>query len=109
MRHANVDALIAEAVSKAQEAVTTAQGAVATAEQAVEAAAGASGTVAAANAAAAAATQAKDELLAAAERGDFDGVDGKPVRTGRTALRAPTARTASMEPPALTGRTGSTV
>lgn len=81
-KYENADALIAEAVSKAQEAVTTAQGAVATAEQAVEAAAGASGTVAAANAAAAAATQAKDELLAAAERGDFDGVDGKPGPAG---------------------------
>ena len=81
-KYENADALIAEAASKAQEAVETAQGAVSTAGQAVEAAAGASGAVAAANAAAAAATQAKEELLAAAERGDFDGADGKPGPAG---------------------------
>ena len=81
-KYEDADALISEAVSKAQEAVTTAQGAVATAGQAVEAAQGASGAVAAANAAAAAATQAKDELLAAAERGDFDGADGAPGADG---------------------------
>ena len=81
-KYENADALISEAVSKAQEAVTTAQGAVATAGQAVEAAQGASGAVAAANAAAAAATQAKDELLEAAERGDFDGADGLPGADG---------------------------
>ena len=81
-KYENADALISEAVSKAQEAVTTAQGAVATAGQAVEAAQGASGAVAAANAAAAAATQAKDELLAAAGRGDFDGADGLPGADG---------------------------
>ncbi|OUO45494.1 collagen-like protein [Olsenella sp. An285] len=78
----DADGVIADAVAKAQEAVTTAQGAVATAGQAVEAAQGASGAVAAANAAAAAATQAKDELLAAAERGDFDGADGLPGADG---------------------------
>ena len=81
-KYENADALISEAVSKAQEAVATAQGAVATAGQAVEAAQGASGAVAAANAAAAAATQAKDELLEAAERGDFDGADGLPGADG---------------------------
>lgn len=81
-KYENADALIAEAVTKAQEAVATAEGAVATAEQAVEAAAGASGAVAAANAAATAATQAKEELLAAAQRGDFDGVDGMPGPAG---------------------------
>lgn len=81
-KYENADALIAEAVSKAQEAVTTAQGAVATAEQAVEEASGASGAVAAANAAAAAAIEAKEELLAAAERGDFDGADGEPGPAG---------------------------
>lgn len=81
-KYENADALIVEAVSKAQVAVTTAQGAVATAEQAVEAAAVASGAVAAANAAAAAATQARAELLAAAERGDFDGADGEPEPAG---------------------------
>ena len=78
----DADGVIADAVARAQEAVTTAQGAVATAGQAVEAAQGASGAVAAANAAAAAATQAKDELLAAAERGDFDGADGLPGADG---------------------------
>ena len=78
----DADGVIADAVAKAQEAVTTAQGAVATAGQAVEAAQGASGAVAAANAAAAAATQAKDDLLAAAERGDFDGADGLPGADG---------------------------
>lgn len=78
----DADGVIADAVAKAQEAVTTAQGAVATAGQAVEAAQGASGAVVAANAAAAAATQAKDELLAAAERGDFDGADGLPGADG---------------------------
>ena len=81
-KYENADALISEAVARAQEAVTTAQGAVATAGQAVEAAQGASGAVAAANAAAAAATQAKDELLEAAERGDFDGADGLPGADG---------------------------
>ncbi len=81
-KYENADALIAEAVTKAQEAVTTAEGAVATAGWAVEAAAGASGAVAAANAAAAAATQAREELLAAAQRGDFDGVDGMPGPAG---------------------------
>ena len=81
-KYENADALIAEAASKAQEAVETAQGAVSTVGQAVEAAAGVSGAVSAANAAAAAAMQAKDELLAAAERGDFDGVDGKPGPAG---------------------------
>ena len=64
-KYENADALISEAVSKAQEAVTTAQGAVATAEQAVEAAQGASGAVAAANAAAAAATAAAGSRPAA--------------------------------------------
>ncbi len=78
----DADGVIADAVAKAQEAVTTAQGAVATAGQAVEAAQGASGAVAAANAAAAAATQAKDELLEAAARGDFDGEDGLPGADG---------------------------
>ena len=78
----DADGVIADAVARAQEAVTTAQGAVATAGQAVEAAQGASGAVAAANAAAAAATQAKDQLLAAAERGDFDGADGLPGADG---------------------------
>lgn len=78
----DADGIIADAVAKAQEAVATAQGAVATAGQAVEAAQGASGAVAAANAAAAAATQAKDQLLAAAERGDFDGADGLPGADG---------------------------
>ena len=82
-KYENADALISEAVSKAQEAVTTAQGAVATAEQAVEAVQGASGAVAAANAAAAAATQAKNELLEAVERGDFDGADGLPGADGQ--------------------------
>lgn len=81
-KYENADALISEAVARAQEAVTTAQGAVATAEQAVEAAQGASGAVAAANAAAAAATQAREELLAAAGRGDFDGADGLPGADG---------------------------
>ena len=82
-KYENADALIAEAVTKAQEAVATAEGAVATAEQAVEAAAGASGAVAAANVAAAAATQhAREELLAAAQRGDFDGADGMPGPAG---------------------------
>jgi hypothetical protein len=81
-KYENADALISEAVARAQEAVATAQGAVATAGQAVEAAQGASGAVAAANAAAAAATQAKDELLAAAGRGDFDGADGLPGADG---------------------------
>lgn len=81
-KYENADALIAEAASKAQEAVETAQGAVSTVGQAVEAAAGVSGAVSAANAAAAAAMQAKDELLAAAERGDFDGADGKPGPAG---------------------------
>ena len=78
----DADGVIADAVARAQEAVTTAQGAVATAGQAVEAAQGASGAVASANAAAAAATQARDELLAAAERGDFDGADGLPGADG---------------------------
>lgn len=81
-KYENADALIAEAVTKAQEAVATAEGAVATAEQAVEAAAGASGAVAAANVAAAAAAQAREELLAAAQRGDFDGADGMPGPAG---------------------------
>ena len=78
----DADGVIADAVAKAQEAVTTAQGAMATAGQAVEAAQGASGAVAAANAAATAANQARDQLLAAAERGDFDGADGLPGADG---------------------------
>lgn len=81
-KYEDADELIAGAVSQAQAAAETVQDALATAEDALEAAAGASDAVAAANSAAAAATQAKDELLAAAERGDFDGEPGAPGRDG---------------------------
>ena len=78
----DADGVIADAVAKAQDAVTTAQGAVATAGRAIEAAQGASGAVAATNTAATAANQARDQLLAAAERGDFDVADGLPGADG---------------------------
>lgn len=71
----DADALIADAVSRAQDAVAAAQ-------KAAEAASEAAGAVDTANAAAAAATQAKNDLLAAAERGDFDGADGKDGAPG---------------------------
>lgn len=70
------DALISDAVAKAQQAASVAA-------EALEDAQGASGAVAAANAAATAATQAKDQLLAAAERGDFDGAPGAPGAPGK--------------------------
>lgn len=115
----DADGIIADAVARAQEAVTTAQGAVATAGQAVEAAQGASGAVAAANAAAAAATQAKDELLEAAGRGDFDGLpgadgeDGAPGADGEDGADgvSPTARVEQTEAGAVvtvTDATGTT-
>ena len=112
-KYEDADALISEAVSKAQEAVTTAQGAVATAGQAVEAAEGASGAVAAANAAAAAATQARDQLLAAAARGDFDGADGAPGADGEDGADgvSPTAKVEQTEAGAVvtvTDATGTT-
>lgn len=109
----DADGVIADAVAKAQEAVTTAQGAVATAGQAVEAAQGASGAVAAANAAAAAATQAKDELLETAARGDFDGADGLPGTDGEDGADgvSPTAKVEQTEAGAVvtvTDATGTT-
>lgn len=78
----NADSLITGAMERAQTAVTAAQDAVTTAEEAVEAASGASGAIAAVSTAAAAATQAKEELLAAAGREDFDGADGLPGPAG---------------------------
>ena len=70
------DALISDAVAKAQQAADVAA-------EALEDAQGASGAVAAANAAATAATQAKDQLLAAAARGDFDGAPGAAGAPGK--------------------------
>lgn len=70
------DALISDAVAKAQQAASVAA-------EALEDAQGASGAITAANAAATAATQAKDQLLAAAERGDFDGAPGAPGAPGK--------------------------
>ena len=109
----DADGVIAAAVAKAQDAVTTAQGAVATAGQAVEAAQGVSGAVAAVNAAAAAATQAKDELLEAAARGDFDGADGLPGTDGEDGADgvSPTAKVEQTEAGAVvtvTDATGTT-
>ena len=81
--------LFLEALQKLEGADEIIAGAVASAEQAAEVAAGAledaqgaSGAVAAANAAAEAAAQAREQLLAAAERGDFDGEPGTPGRDG---------------------------
>ena len=70
------DAIIAGAVAQAQQAADVAAGA-------LEDAQGASGAVAAATAAASAANAAKDELLAAAENGDFDGEPGAPGADGQ--------------------------
>lgn len=75
-KYEDADALISEAVSKAQEAASVAA-------EALEDAQGASGAITAANAAATAATQAKDQLLAAAARGDFDGAPGAPGAPGK--------------------------
>lgn len=97
----DADGIIADAVARAQEAVTTAQGAVATAGQAVEA------------------TQAKDELLEAAGRGDFDGLpgadgeDGAPGADGEDGADgvSPTARVEQTEAGAVvtvTDATGTT-
>lgn len=69
------DALISDAVAKAQQAADVAA-------EALKDAQGASGAVAAANAAASAANAAREELLAAAERGDFDGEPGAPGADG---------------------------
>lgn len=70
------DEIIAGAVSKAEQAAEVAAGA-------LEDAQGTSGAVAAASAAATAATHAREQLLAAAERGDFDGEPGAPGAPGR--------------------------
>ena len=72
----NADAIIAGAVAQAQQAA-------AVAAEALEDALGASGAVDAATEAASAANAAKDELLAAAERGDFDGEPGTPGAPGQ--------------------------
>ena len=69
------DALISDAVAKAQQAADVAA-------EALEDAQGASGAVAAATEAASAANAAREELLAAAERGDFDGEPGAPGADG---------------------------
>lgn len=69
------DEVIAGAVAQAQQAADVAAGA-------LEDAQGASEAVAAASAAAAAATQAREDLLAAAGNGDFDGEPGQPGPAG---------------------------
>lgn len=70
------DALISDAVAKAQQAASVAA-------EALEDAQGASSATAAATAAASAANAAKEELLAAAARGDFDGAPGAPGTPGK--------------------------
>ena len=70
------DALISDAVAKAQQAADVAA-------EALEDAQGASSATAAATAAASAANAAKEELLAAAARGDFDGAPGAPGAPGK--------------------------
>ena len=91
------DALISDAVAKAQQAASVAA-------EALEDAQGASGAVAAANAAATAATQAKYQLLAAARRAVTSTgrrvPRARPGRTGRMARTAPRARTGRTAPTA---------
>ena len=71
------------ALERIEEADSLIAGAVAKAEAAAEAASGAAAAVDAAETAAADAVKAKDDLLAAAERGDFDGSPGAPGEPGR--------------------------
>ena len=103
------DALISDAVAKAQQAASVAA-------EALEDAQGASGAITAANAAATAATQAKEDLLAAAARGDFDGAPGAPGAPGKDGTDgadgvSPTAKVEQTEAGALvtvTDATGTT-
>ena len=83
------DEVIAGAVAQAQQAADVAA-------EALEDAQGASGAVAAATAAAAAATQAKEDLLAAAGNGDFDGEPGQPGPAGADGV-SPTAKVEQTE------------
>ena len=95
-----------EAIRKFEEADELIDAAVEKAQQAASAADGASAAIAAATAAATAATEAKDDLLAAAERGDFDGdpgaagADGQDGADGRDGV-SPTAKVEQTEAGAL--------
>lgn len=95
-----------EAIRKFEEADELIDDAVEKAQQAASAADGASAAIAAATAAATAATEAKDDLLAAAERGDFDGdpgaagADGQDGADGQNGV-SPTAKVEQTETGAL--------
>lgn len=95
-----------EAIRKFEEADELIDAAVERAQQAASAAEGASAAIAAATAAATAATDAKEGLLAAAQRGDFDGepgaagADGQDGADGSDGV-SPTAKVEQTEAGAL--------